>query len=409
ITMTSTTISNLPCNVLDKILGSLPLKDAVKTSMLSKDWRYKWVTRAELDFRSGFYTSFNENQEAMKIIYQVLRLHQGPILKFALDRPDLICDRDIDNWMLFLSKKNVQEFTLQIFTGSEYHLPSYLFTFKQLRHLKLEMCFFQPPPNFKGFSNLISINLQHVIFDPSIFRNLITKCPLLESLMLTRCTAFDILEIDAPNLKCFDFLGTSKSICLQNVPMLRTVVVCLNRIFMDTSTFSSNLTKFFHFVPSLEELELGGSSLEYLTMGGIPENPPAALNNVKSLCLSDMSFENVEEVSSAVYLITSCPILQELAIECEAVGIIMEPVIQFLRDKAISCNAMKLLKSVEMRYFIGFEMEIEFVKFILASAPRLEEIFIWSSGQFHRGTQMMDEMKQFHRKSPNVRFKFEEM
>lgn len=70
---------------------------------------------------------------------------------------------------------------------------------------------------------------------------------------------------------------------------------------------------------------------------------------------------------------------------------------------------MKLLKSVEMRYFIGFEMEIEFVKFILASAPGLEEIFIWSSGQFHRGTQMMDEMKQFHRESPNVRFKFEEM
>ncbi|XP_015162486.1 F-box/FBD/LRR-repeat protein At1g13570-like [Solanum tuberosum] len=407
--MKSATISNLPCNVLDKILGSLPLKDAVKTSILSKGWRYKWVTRAELDFRSEFFTSFNDNQEAKKIIYQVLRLHQGPILKFTLQHPNLICYRDIYNWMLFLSKKNVQELTLQIFTGNKYHLPSYLFTFQQLRHLDLDMCFFHPPPDFKGFAKLISINLQHVIFDPTIFRNLITKCPLLESLMLTRCTAFDVLEIDAPNLKCFDFLGTSKFICFKNVPMLKTVAVCLNQILMDTSTFCSNLTKFFHFMPSLEELELGGSSLEYLNMGGIPENPPAALNNVKSLCISDMSFRSVEEVSSAVYLITSCPKLQELTIECEAVGIVVEPVIQFLRAKAISCGAMKLLKSVEMRYFIGFEMEIEFVKFILASAPVLKEIFIWSSGQFHRGTQMMDEIKQFHRESPNVRFKFEEM
>ncbi|WMV41979.1 hypothetical protein MTR67_035364 [Solanum verrucosum] len=295
--MKSATISNLPCNVLDKILGSLPLKDAVKTSILSKDWRYKWVTRAELDFCSEFFTSFNNNQEAKKIIYQVLRLHQGPILKFTLQHPNLICYRDIYNWMLFLSKKNVQELTLQIFTGNKYHLPSYLFTFQQLRHLDLDMCFFHPPPDFKGFAKFISINLQHVIFDPTIFKNLITKCPLLESFMLTRCTAFDVLEIDAPNL----------------------------------------------------------------------------------------------------YLITSCPKLQELTIEC------------FFTGSSRHCGAMKLVKSVEMRYFIGFEMEIEFVKFILASAPVLKEIFIWSSGQFHRGTQMMDEIKQFHRESPNVRFKFEEM
>ncbi|KAK6782206.1 hypothetical protein RDI58_020002 [Solanum bulbocastanum] len=66
-------------------------------------------------------------------------------------------------------------------------------------------------------------------------------------------------------------------------------------------------------------------------MGGIPENPLAALNNVKSLCISDMYFRNVEEVSSAIYLITSCPKLQELTIECEAIGIVVEPIIQFLR------------------------------------------------------------------------------
>ncbi|KAG5590694.1 hypothetical protein H5410_041208 [Solanum commersonii] len=185
----------------------LPLKDAVKTSILSKDWRYKWVTRAKLDFCSEFFTSFNDNQEAKKIIYQVLRLHQGPVLKFTLQHPNLICYHDIYNWMLFLSKKNVQELTLQIFTGNKYHLPSYLFTFQKLRHLDLDVCFFHPPPDFKGFAELISINLQHVIFDPTIFRNLITKCPLLESLMLTRYTTFDVLEIDAPNLKCFNFLG----------------------------------------------------------------------------------------------------------------------------------------------------------------------------------------------------------
>lgn len=53
----------------------------------------------------------------------------------------------------------------------------------------------------------------------------------------------------------------------------------------------------------------------------------------------------------------------------------MEPVIQLLQAKSFSCGAVKLLQNVEMHYFIGFEMEIEFVKSILASAPVLKEIF----------------------------------
>lgn len=41
----------------------------------------------------------------------------------------------------------------------------------------------------------------------------------------------------------------------------------------------------------------------------------------------------------------------------------------------MSCGAVKLLRSVEMCYFIGFEMEMEFVKSILACEPVLKEIF----------------------------------
>lgn len=57
-------------NVLDKIPRSLPLKDAVKTSILSNEWRNKWVTYAQLDFFSEFFTSFNNNQVVKTHIYQ---------------------------------------------------------------------------------------------------------------------------------------------------------------------------------------------------------------------------------------------------------------------------------------------------------------------------------------------------
>ncbi|WMV43079.1 hypothetical protein MTR67_036464 [Solanum verrucosum] len=187
---------------------------------------------------------------------------------------------------------------------------------------------------------------------------------------------FDILEIDAANLKWFEFYGTSKSICFKNAPMLRNVNMYLDpQVLTDPSPVCSNVTKFFHYMPSLQELELCGSTLEYLIMGGIPESPPTALNNVKFHCILDMCLRNVKEFSSVVYLITSCPKLQELRIECG---------------------------------FTGFEMDMEFMKIILASAPVLEEI-VWNMTHYiHRGTKMMDEMKQFSRVSPDVRFIFEE-
>ncbi|XP_006365389.1 F-box/FBD/LRR-repeat protein At1g13570-like isoform X1 [Solanum tuberosum] len=406
------TISNLPCNVLDGILGCLPWKDAVKTSILSKDWRYKWVTRQELDFNDEFFKSFKQDEEAKRIIYQVLLVHQGPILKFRLCR--ITSCPDIDHWMHFLSKKNVQEFTLHVSLGNKYHSPHHLFTFQQLRFLELQDCLFHPPLGFKGFEKLINLDLVRVTFDPSIFTNLISKSPLLERLRLRCCTNLDILEIDAANLKFYEFIGKTKSISFRNAPMLEKVTVAIlgRRLLTDTSPVCSNFPKFFYYMPSLLELEICGTILEYLIKGGLPESPPTALNNIKSLTISSMSLRNAQVVSSAVYLISSCPKLQDLTLEFYQVwvGDIVEPVVQLLRAQSSSYGVVKLQR-VRVNMFTGLEMEMEFMKFILASALVLEEIFIWNCTcfLFRSCKQMIDEMKEFRRASPNVEFTFEEI
>ncbi|WMV11310.1 hypothetical protein MTR67_004695 [Solanum verrucosum] len=297
------TISNLPCNVLDAVLGCLRWKDAVKTSILSKDWRYKWVTRQELDFNDEFFKSFKQDEEAKRIIYQVLLVHKGPILKFRFCR--ITSYPDIDHWMHFLLKKNVQEFTLHVSLGNEYHSPHHLFTFQQLRFLELQDCLFHPPLSFKEFEKLINLDLVRVTFDPSIFTYLIFKCPLLEQLRLRCCTNFDILEIDAANLKFYEFIGTSR---------------LLYQVW---------------------------------------------------------------------------------------VGDIYEPVVQLLRAQPSSSGVVKLQR-VQVNMFTGLEMEMEF---ILASAPVLEEIFIWNCTRFlfRSCKQMIDEMKEFRSASTNVEFTFEEI
>ncbi|KAK4738666.1 hypothetical protein R3W88_002363 [Solanum pinnatisectum] len=299
-------------------------------------------------------------------------VHKGPILKFRL-RNFTSCP-DIYHWMHFLSKKNVQEFTLHVRLGNKDHSPHHLFTFQQLRYLELQDCLFHPPLGFKGFKKLINLDLMHVTFDPSILTNLISKSLLLERLRLRTITNFDILEIDAANLKFFEFIGKTKSISFKNVPMPEKVTVGFlgRRLLPDTSPVCSNFPKFFHYIPSLLELDICGTTLEYLIKGGLPESPPTVLNNIKSITISSMSLINSEVVSSAVYLITSCPKLQDLTIDF---------------------------------------MEMEFMKFILASAPVLEEVSIWNFTRylFRSCKQMIDEMKEFGRASPNVEFTFEEI
>ncbi|KAJ0612071.1 putative F-box domain-containing protein [Helianthus annuus] len=51
-------ITNLPDDLINPILERLPVKDAVRTSVLSKRWRYRWTTMRTLDFHFGFSGQF---------------------------------------------------------------------------------------------------------------------------------------------------------------------------------------------------------------------------------------------------------------------------------------------------------------------------------------------------------------
>ncbi|KAM0846121.1 hypothetical protein ACQ4PT_055885 [Festuca glaucescens] len=54
-------ISNLPDGLKDKILCCLPIKEAVATCLLSRNWRYTWTSMTELMFRGDDFASENGN------------------------------------------------------------------------------------------------------------------------------------------------------------------------------------------------------------------------------------------------------------------------------------------------------------------------------------------------------------
>ncbi|KAL0004796.1 hypothetical protein SO802_012357 [Lithocarpus litseifolius] len=108
---TSDIISNLPSNIIENILP-LRVRDAVKTSVLSTEWRCNWVTLPQLVFDESFCPNYPANQarrtELFKTIY-----HSGPILKFtSLSIPGLQSCPEINHLISFLARSNM-DFTLK--------------------------------------------------------------------------------------------------------------------------------------------------------------------------------------------------------------------------------------------------------------------------------------------------------
>ncbi|XP_059291010.1 putative F-box/LRR-repeat protein At3g44090 isoform X3 [Lycium ferocissimum] len=90
-------LSNLPKNALDGILVRLPLREAVRTSILSKKWRYTWCKLPELTLDETLWETPADagslrwgrdltfvTSNFTKIMYHILTLHAGPITKFTL-------------------------------------------------------------------------------------------------------------------------------------------------------------------------------------------------------------------------------------------------------------------------------------------------------------------------------------
>jgi len=180
-------ISCLPSHLIDHILSYLPIREAVRTSVLSSDWRNQWYTLPNLVFDLNCVSNIEAIEDPsifisklLRIVDHVLRLHFGPINKFQLFNPG--CDligvnyvTDIDRWILCLTEKSIKEFVLQIFVAEKYNkIPQCLFSCQSLRYLKLDCCCIQPPTTFKGFKNLKSLELYQVTMAQDAFENLIS-------------------------------------------------------------------------------------------------------------------------------------------------------------------------------------------------------------------------------------------
>ncbi|GER37611.1 F-box/FBD/LRR-repeat protein [Striga asiatica] len=378
-------ISNLPDCIIDKILSHLSIRDAIRTSVLSKKWRYKWVTLPSLVFDNQPALISTEDLNLMKnklvnIIDHVLLLHTGPIEKFKLSIRDLKGCSDIDRWILFLSRGCVEELSLEIWEHPQYKLPSSIYSCHKLIHLEIFNCLLKPPPNFNGFTSLKSLNLQHIIMDQLAFEHMIVACPLLERLILMNCDGFTLLNIRAPNLLFFDVEGYFEEVSFRDTFHLAVVSICL---YVENGTerklgFSStgNLIKFFACLPHIQRLVVKYFFLKYLAAGAIPGKLPKPCVDLSFLSIH-INLNDLGENLAALCLLRSSPNLQELEVlacgdEEEQSTVTLDP---NTADNLLTLpfTRLRLIKIVGIS---GTRQELDFVSSLLANAPVLEKMTV---------------------------------
>ncbi|CAL1362205.1 unnamed protein product [Linum trigynum] len=193
-------ISALPEVILAEILSLLTLKEAARTSVLSKRWIDLWKCVTDLDFDASkarhairgedevgcdMNLLAKERNKYIKWVNQVLERHKGPKvksfrIKFNLNSEQSNPDCDIDRWAVFAISKRVKRMEVDLDRYCDVNVNA-----KGCCVLS-EPCF-----NYirtaEGLSNirfLQSLILRYVNMRSEILEHFLCNCPLLEKLVV---------------------------------------------------------------------------------------------------------------------------------------------------------------------------------------------------------------------------------
>ncbi|KAF3618211.1 putative F-box/FBD/LRR-repeat protein-like, partial [Capsicum annuum] len=143
-----------------------------------------------------------------KIVTRFLMFHPGCTEKFQVCIPNSKSTRvpKVNKWFRKLFEKNIKKLFLELKEETESHkLPSYFLSCLDLTYLKLRIFHFSTlPPEFKGFlylEELEFLGAHHV--NDYLLENLLSSCPVLQKLMLHRCSGVHHFNTSGSKLERF--------------------------------------------------------------------------------------------------------------------------------------------------------------------------------------------------------------
>ncbi|KAL7149600.1 hypothetical protein ABFS83_05G052100 [Erythranthe nasuta] len=247
-------ISDLPKDILQRILYLLSQEDAVRTSVLSKSWRYIWCTRPNLDFSDNNFKG--NNQQFLSTVGNTLHLYSDQRLcldEFRLSI--LLVDHEwvslLEKWIPLLSDMGVKDFRLSIpsdFSNREIiDLPSVVFKAESLKSLHLyRFNLGKNIPENILFVRLQVLQLSHVVLhEKGVLDKIMSSCPLLTDMWLQECKVLETVKLEKKlhkYLKHFTFINrTNHAGCSIeiDVPTLVTIRIIGCKLRFNCRKFSN--------------------------------------------------------------------------------------------------------------------------------------------------------------------------
>ncbi|KAK3021265.1 hypothetical protein RJ639_047256 [Escallonia herrerae] len=227
-------ISSMPQDILFIIVRLLPFKEAVKTSILSRNWRFIWLATRNIDLDERHFVKQDEESEENKehqrrdlirFARRWIERYEEPVIhkfRLAFSYPEnhasdlqdcihLAVARGVKVLDLDFSVPSWNEMSLEDHHEALFDLPSLVYGdhAENLESLKLFSCDFLVK-RFRNFRALKNLSLGWVDLTSYVVTVLLSNCTVLESLSLKRCWDLHRLDISSRSLtslvvdKCFD-------------------------------------------------------------------------------------------------------------------------------------------------------------------------------------------------------------
>ncbi|KAL3653052.1 hypothetical protein CASFOL_002733 [Castilleja foliolosa] len=196
-------LSALPDGILIHILSFLGLKESVVTSVLSKRWKFLWTELPRLEF----YEESKERDKISKFVTMVNRtllIRRGAHLeKFdVFFRYDESFASDVDSWLDFAVKNKAKEIRLHLWSRTEanlYRLPETMYSNPYLIRFSVHDCYMDTLAKIE-WGSLTRLEITDSRLPQHVIENILSGCPVLQSLGLEDCLGFNCLDVKSQNL-----------------------------------------------------------------------------------------------------------------------------------------------------------------------------------------------------------------